>query len=130
MRLRIISEIGLALTADADYVGQLYRSWGSCDWIFFVVRGVISDIQYWCVSGVVVWTVEGGGRSHCRSPNCGAICLDTILILQVKPLLEEIERNKLRWFGHVKRMNTEKKPRKFLEWRPPGKRPTGQPRRR
>ena len=50
--------------------------------------------------------------------------------LQVRPLLEEIERNKLRWFGHVKRMDTEKKPRKFLEWRPPGKRPTGRPRRR
>ena len=34
---------------------------------------------------------------------------------QVRPLLEERERNKLRWFGHVKRMDTEKKPRKFLE---------------
>jgi len=50
--------------------------------------------------------------------------------LQIRPLLEEIERNKLRWFGHVKRMDTEKKPRKFLEWRPTGKRPTGRPRRR
>ena len=41
-----------------------------------MVRGVISDIHCWCVSGVVVWTV---GESHCRSPNCGTICLDTIL---------------------------------------------------
>ena len=49
---------------------------------------------------------------------------------QIRPLLEEIESNKLRWFGHVKRMDTEKKPRKFLEWRPTGKRPTGRPRRR
>ena len=28
--------------------------------------------------------------------------------LQVRPLLEETQRNKLRWFGHVKRMDTEK----------------------
>ena len=49
--------------------------------------------------------------------------------LQVRPLLDEIERNKLRWFGHVKRMDTEKKPRPFLEWQPPCKRPTGWPRR-
>ena len=53
-----------------------------------------------------------------------------VSVLQIRPLLEEIERNKLRWFGHVKRMDTEKKPRKFLEWRPTGKRPTGRPRRR
>ena len=50
--------------------------------------------------------------------------------LQVRPLLEEIVRNKLRWFGHVKRMDTEKKPRKFLEWLPLSKRPTGRTRRR
>ena len=50
--------------------------------------------------------------------------------LQVKLLLEEIERNKLRSFGHVKRMDTEKKSGNLLEWRPPGKRPTGRPRRR
>ena len=58
-----------------SYVGYLYRSWGSCDWVFFVVRGTISDIHYWCVPGVVVWTM---GESRRRSPNCGAICLDTI----------------------------------------------------
>ena len=50
--------------------------------------------------------------------------------LQVRPLLEEIERNNLRWFGHFKRMDTEKKPRKFLEWLSTGKRPTGRPKRR
>ena len=33
--------------------------------------------------------------------------------LQVRHLLEEIERKKLRWFGYVKRMETEKKPRVF-----------------
>ena len=50
--------------------------------------------------------------------------------LQVRPLLEEIERNKLRWLSHVKGMDTEKKLRKFLEWRPPVKRPTDRPRKR
>ena len=50
--------------------------------------------------------------------------------LNVLPLLEDIERNKLRWYGHVKRMGEEKKPRKYLEWRPQGKRPVGRPRKR
>ena len=76
MSLRIISQIGLVLTAYVDHVGYLCRSWGSCDWIFFVVLGAISDIQFWYVSGVVVWTV---GESHRRSPDCAAIYLDTIL---------------------------------------------------
>ena len=49
--------------------------------------------------------------------------------LQVRPLLEEIEKNELQWLGHVKRMDPEKKLRKFLEWQPPGKRRTGRPRR-
>ena len=33
--------------------------------------------------------------------------------LQIRPLLVEIERNKLRWFGQVKVMETEMKPRDF-----------------
>ena len=46
------------------------------------------------------------------------------------PLLEEIERNKLRWYGHVMRMNEDKRPKKYLKWRPEGKRPVGRPRKR
>ena len=41
--------------------------------------------------------------------------------LHVTPLLEEIERYKLRWFGHVMRMDDQRKPKKYLKWRPPGK---------
>ena len=41
--------------------------------------------------------------------------------LGVTPLLEEIERNKMRWYGHVK---------KNLTRRPQIKRPVGRPRKR
>ena len=50
--------------------------------------------------------------------------------LSVKPLLKEIEERKLRWYGHVKRMDSERLPRKYLEWKPQGKRPVGRPRKR
>ena len=50
--------------------------------------------------------------------------------LQVTPLLEEIERNKLRWYGHVMRMRGDRKPKKYLQWRPAGRRPVGRPRKR
>ena len=50
--------------------------------------------------------------------------------LNATPLLEEIERIKLRWYGHVMRMTEEKKPKKYLLWKPDGKRPVGRPRKR
>ena len=50
--------------------------------------------------------------------------------LSVKPLLKEIEERKLRWYGHVKRMDEERLPKRYLEWKPQGKRPVGRPRKR
>ena len=50
--------------------------------------------------------------------------------LKVTPLLEDTERGKLRWYGHVIRMEEERKQKKYLMWQPPGKRPVGRPRRR
>ena len=50
--------------------------------------------------------------------------------LNVVPLLDDINRKKLQWHGHVKRTIEEKKPKRFLEWFPPGKRPLGHPRMR
>ena len=41
--------------------------------------------------------------------------------LKVTPQLEDIERGKLRWYGHVMRMEEEGKQKKYLMWRPPGK---------
>ena len=46
------------------------------------------------------------------------------------PLIEDIERGRLRWYGHVMRMEEGAKQRKYLEWRPAGKRPVGRPRKR
>ena len=48
----------------------------------------------------------------------------------VTALLDEIERNKLRWFGYVMRLDENIKPRKYLEWKPNDKRPARRPRRR
>ena len=50
--------------------------------------------------------------------------------LNASALLEEIERNKLRGFGHVMRMDENRKPREYLEWKPDGKNPAGRLRRR
>ena len=50
--------------------------------------------------------------------------------LSVKPLLDEIERNKLKWYGHVMRMGEERLPKKYLLWQPREKRPVGRPRKR
>ena len=50
--------------------------------------------------------------------------------LEVTSLLEEVERHRLRWYGHVMRMEEDKKPKKYLVWKPEGRRPVGIPRKR
>ena len=45
------------------------------------------------------------------------------LDLSVKPLLREIEESKLRWYGHTKRMDDGRMAKRYLEWKPQGKRP-------
>ena len=50
--------------------------------------------------------------------------------LEVEPILEYVERNQLRWFGHVRRMEEGERSRRILEWRPEGRRPAGRPRKR
>lgn len=42
---------------------------------------------------------------------------------------EHIEKRQLTWFGHVKRMNVNRWPRKILEWTPLERRKRGRPRR-
>ena len=53
--------------------------------------------------------------------------LDIRRELRVEPLLEEIERIQLRWFGHVMRMTDNRLPKKYLLWQPSGSRPVGRP---
>ena len=50
--------------------------------------------------------------------------------LKIEPIGEIISRNNLRWYGHVKRMEEDRYPRKYLEWQPVGRRPPGRPRMR
>ena len=50
--------------------------------------------------------------------------------LGVEATLNIIERSKLRLYGHVKRMDTERHARKYLDWNPNSRRPVGRPRKR
>ena len=50
--------------------------------------------------------------------------------LNVTSILKIINKNKLRWFGHVKRMDNSRYAKTFLEWVPGGRRPVGRPRKR
>ena len=50
--------------------------------------------------------------------------------LGVIQLLEEVERMKLRWYGHIIRMDEERKQKMYLQWKPDAKRPVGPPRKR
>ena len=50
--------------------------------------------------------------------------------LKVESLLNNIEKNQLRWFGHVQRMDNSRYPKKYYNWKPSGKRPPGRPRKR
>ena len=51
-------------------------------------------------------------------------------MLGIQPLLEDIERSRLRLYGHLKWMNEGRLPRKYLDWQPERKRPVGRPRKR
>ena len=50
--------------------------------------------------------------------------------LLVKPLLIEIEESRLRWYGHIKRMDDGRMAKRYLEWKPQGRRAVGRPRKR
>ena len=50
--------------------------------------------------------------------------------LNVESVLDYIERSQLRWYGYVKRMEPARYPRKYLDWKPNGKRSRGRPRNR
>ena len=41
--------------------------------------------------------------------------------LSVKPLLREIEESRLRWYGHIKRMDDGRMAKIYLEWKPHGR---------
>ena len=50
--------------------------------------------------------------------------------LNIEPLLLQIERSQLRWFGHVSRMPHERLPKQAVLAKANGKRPAGRPRTR
>ena len=50
--------------------------------------------------------------------------------LEVEDVLRVVERGQLRWYGHVKRMDEDRYPRRFLDWEPNKTRPVGRPKKR
>ena len=50
--------------------------------------------------------------------------------LSIESVLSYVERCQLRWFGHMKRMEEGRIPRRWYDWNPSTKRPVGRPRKR
>lgn len=50
--------------------------------------------------------------------------------LGITAIIQVVEINRLRWHGHVMRMEEERLPRQTLTWIPQGRRPVGRPRKR
>ena len=50
--------------------------------------------------------------------------------LGVESVLDIVERERLRWYGHVMRVGEGRLPRHLLDWIPAGRRPVGRPRER
>ena len=50
--------------------------------------------------------------------------------LYIDSILIFVERAQLRWYGHVMRMEENRTPNRWLNWRPRGRRPLGRPRKR
>ena len=89
------------------------------------------------------WTLTSRTRSQLQAAEMKALRLikgvtimdrmrneDIRRELGIEGILELVERGQLRWFGHIKRMNEERYPRRFLEWIPQGRRPVGRPKMR
>ncbi len=50
--------------------------------------------------------------------------------LGVEPILSVIEKSRLQWYGHIRRMAEERVPKKAWEWKPTTGRPRRRPRKR
>ena len=93
--------------------------------------------------GSETWTLECGEKSKLQATEmkflrkiAGKTRRDKVRntkireSLNTKTLLERIEKNRLRWYGHVQRMKDERIPRLALMAKSGGKRPRGRPRKR
>ena len=95
------------------------------------------------VYGHESWTLTSKTRSQIQATEMKALRLikgitrrdkirneDIRRELGVESILDFVERGQLRWFGHVKRMDHERYPKRMLEWIPQGRRPAGRPKKR
>jgi hypothetical protein len=44
-----------------------------------------------------------------------------------RSLLDDISTKKLKWYGHVQRMEEGRLPKRVMKWNPPGRRKRGRP---
>lgn len=56
--------------------------------------------------------------------------VDIRKVLKVEPIVLTIEKNILRWYGHLMRMGPSRRVKQVATWKPTGKRPVGRPRKR
>lgn len=68
--------------------------------------------------------------------SCGLTILDRVPNIEIKrkmdvdkTIIDNIETKRLRWYGHVQRMEEDRWPQKILKWKPPQRRKRGRPRR-
>ena len=71
----------------------------------------------------VLRLIKGMTRDRCKNA-------DVREKVGVGSIIEDIERSKLRWYGHVMRMSDDRLLKKYLTWVPEGSRLTGRPKKR
>jgi len=96
-------------------------------------------VTYWSET----WTARDENNLHIFERQilrkiCGLINIDNIWRIQnnmeIDKLIEgaDIERfskaQRIKWLGHIQRMDRARPTRKLLDWRPMGNRPVGRPR--
>nr|CAI5853376.1 unnamed protein product [Callosobruchus analis] len=93
--------------------------------------------------GAEVWDVSKRNKEKLMATeidflrrSCGKSRLERVRNSEIRHMMgkeqtvaDEIERRQLVWFGHTKRMDENRWPRKVLEWIPPERRKRGRPRR-
>lgn len=91
------------------------------------------NAEIWEVTKRQAKTINAVEMEYWRR-SCGLTRMDRIPNDEIRrrmevgeTMVEAIERNRLKWYGHVKRMPDERWPKKMLEWTPNRRRKRGRP---
>lgn len=105
-----------------------------------IYKSIVESVM---VYGAEVWDVSETNRRKLLATemdylrrSCRRSRLEMVRNTEIREMMDkkhnitdEIERRQLVWFGHTKRMDENRWPRKVLEWIPPERRKRGRPRR-